>query len=90
METESTKTTGAQGEAKTAKKEGTFMEMCMSCCGDKAKMEEMGKMMKNCCGDKTKMEDMSKMMKDRCAGMPIPEEMRKKWKDCCTPSNKQP
>jgi len=89
METETTKTTGAQGEAKTGKKEGSFMEMCMSCCGDKAKMEEMGKMMKNCCGDKAKMDGMIKMMKDRCAGMPIPEEMRKKWMDCCTPV-KQP
>ena len=49
METESAKTTGAQGEAKTGKKEGSFMEMCMNRCGDKAKMEEMGKMMKNCC-----------------------------------------
>jgi hypothetical protein len=66
METESTKTTGAQGEAKTGKKEGSFMEMCMSCCGDPAKMEEMGKMMKNCACDPSKMKDMGKMMKDCC------------------------
>ena len=66
METESTKTTGAQGEAKTAKKEGSFMEMCMSCCGDPAKMEEMGKMMKNCGCDPSKMKGMGKMMKDCC------------------------
>ena len=83
METESTKTTGAQGEAKTGKKGGSLMEMCMSCCGDKAKMEEMGKMMKNFCGDKAKMDGMIKMMKDCGGGMPIPEEMRKKWMDCC-------
>jgi len=83
METESTKTTGAQGEAKTAKKEGSFMEMCMSCCGDKAKMEEMGKMMKSCCGDKTKMEDMIKMMKD-CGGDPSKmADMGKMMKNCC-------
>ena len=83
METESTKTTGAQGEAKTAKKEGSFMEMCMSCCGDKAKMEEMGKMMKSCCGDKTKMEDMIKMMKD-CGGDPSKmADMGKMMKSCC-------
>jgi len=66
METESTKTTGAQSEAKTGKKEGSFMEMCMSCCGDPAKMEQMGKMMKNCCSDPSKMKDMGKMMKDCC------------------------
>jgi len=66
METETTKTTGAQGEAKTGKKEGSFMEMCMSCCGDPSKMEEMSKMMKNCCGDPSKMKDMGKMMKDCC------------------------
>ena len=66
METESTKTTGAQGEAKTGKKEGSFMEMCMSCCGDPSKMEEMGKMMKNCCSDPSKMKDMGKMMKNCC------------------------
>ena len=83
METESTKTTGAQGEAKTAKKGGSFMEMCMSCCGDNAKMEEMGKMMKNCCGDKTKMEDMIKMMKD-CGGDPSKmADMGKMMKNCC-------
>ena len=86
METESTKTTGAKDEAKTGKKEGSPMEMCMSCCGDKAKMHELSKMMKDCCGDKAKMDDMIKAMKERCAGMPIPEEMRKKWMDCCTPA----
>jgi hypothetical protein len=83
METESTKTTGAQGEAKTAKKESSFMEMCMSCCDDKAKMEEMGKMMKNCCGDKAKMENMVKMMKD-CGGDPSKmADMGKMMKNCC-------
>jgi hypothetical protein len=66
METESAKTTGAQGEAKTGKKEGSFMEMCMNCCGDPAKMEQMTKMMKSCCGDPAKMGDMGKMMKDCC------------------------
>jgi len=66
METESTKTTGAQGEAKTGKKEGSFIEMCMSCCGDQAKMKDMGKMMKDCCSDPAKMEEMGKMMKDCC------------------------
>lgn len=66
METGSTKTTGAQGEANTGKKEGSFMEMCMSCCGDRSKMEEMGKMMKDCCGDPGKMKDMAKVMKDCC------------------------
>ena len=49
METETTKTTGAQGEAKTGKKEGSFMEMCMSCCGDMSKKEDMIKMMKDRC-----------------------------------------
>jgi hypothetical protein len=83
METESTRTTCAQGEAKTAKKRGSFMEMCMSCCGDKTKMEEMGKMMKNCCGDKAKMEDMIKMMKD-CGGDPSKmADMGKMMKNCC-------
>jgi len=83
METETTKTTGAQGEAKTGKKEGSPMEMCMSCCGDKAKMEKMGKMMKHCCGDKTKMEDMIKMMKD-CGGDPSKmADMGKMMKNCC-------
>jgi hypothetical protein len=83
METESTKTTGAQGEANTGKKEGSFMEMCMSCCGDKAKMEEIGKMMKSCCGDKAKMEDMVKKMKD-CVGDPSKmAEMGKMMKSCC-------
>jgi len=66
METESTKTTGAHGEAKTGQKEGPFMEMCMSCYGDKAKMEDMIKMMKNCGGDPSKMKDMGKMMKKCC------------------------
>ena len=66
METESTKTTGAQGEAKTGKKEGSFMEMCMNCCGDAAKMGDMSKMMKSCCGDMSKMGDKDKMMKDCC------------------------
>ena len=66
METESTKTTGAQGEAKTSKKEGSFMERCMSCCGDPSKMEDMAKMMKDCCGDPSKMKDRGKMMKDCC------------------------
>ena len=66
METESTKTTGAQGEAKTGKKEGSLMEMCMSCCGDPSKMKVMGKMMKDFCGDPAKMGDMRKMMKDCC------------------------
>ena len=66
METESAKTSGAQGEAKTGKKEGSFMEMCMSCCNDPAKMAEMGKMMKNCGCDPSKMKDMGKVMKDCC------------------------
>jgi hypothetical protein len=83
METESTKTTGAQGEAKTGTKKGTFMDMCMSCCGDKAKMEDMRKMMKDCCGDKAKMEYMIKMMKD-CGGDPSKmADMGKLMKNCC-------
>jgi hypothetical protein len=83
METESTKTTGAQGEGKEGKKEGSFKEMCMSCCGDKAKMEEMGKMMKSCCGDKTKMKDMIKMMKDCGADPSKMADMGKMMKSCC-------
>ena len=83
METETSKTTGAQGEAKIGKKEGSFMEMCMSSCGDKAKMEEMGKMMKNCCGDKTRMEDMAKMMKDCCGDQSKMKDMGKMMKECC-------
>ena len=69
METESTKTTGTQGEAKTGKKEGSFMEMCMSCCGDQTKMKDMSKIMKDCCSDPAKMgkmEEMGKVIKDCC------------------------
>jgi hypothetical protein len=83
METESTKTTGAQGEAKTSKKEGSFMEMFSACCGDPSKMEEMGKMMKSCCGDPSKMEDMGKIMKDCCGDMSKMKDMSKSMKDCC-------
>ena len=63
METESTKTTGTHGEAKTGGKEGSFIEMCMNCCGDPAKMEQMSKMMKSCCSEMSKMGDKGKMMK---------------------------
>ena len=66
METESTKTTGAQGEAKTGKKEGSFMETCMSCCGDKAKMEDMRKMMKDRCAGMPIPEEMRKKWMDCC------------------------
>lgn len=66
METESTKTTGTQGEAKTGKKEGSFMEKCMSCCGDPAKMEQMGKMMKEHCAGMPIPEEMRKKWKDCC------------------------
>jgi hypothetical protein len=83
METESAKTTGAQGEAKTGKKEGSFMEMCMNRCGDKAKMEEMGKMMKNCCADKTKIKDMVKTMKDCGGDSSKMAGMGKMMKNCC-------
>ncbi len=83
METESTKTTGAQGEAKTGKKEGSFMERCMSCCGDPSKMEDMAKMMKDCCGDPSKIKDMSKMTRDCCGGMNIPDDQPKKPMECC-------
>ena len=60
METETPKTTGAQGEAKTGKTEGSFMEMCMSHCGDPSKMKDMRKMMKSFCGDRAKMGDIAK------------------------------
>jgi len=72
METESTKTTGAQGEAKTGKKEGSLMDMCMSCCGDKAKMEDMVKMMKDCCGNKTFPEEMRKKWMRCCTPVKQP------------------
>ncbi len=66
METESTKTTGAQGEAKTGKKEGSFMETCMSCCSDKAKMEGMIKMMKDRCAGMPIPEETRKKWMDCC------------------------
>ena len=66
METESTKTTGAQGEAKTGKKEGSLMEMCMSCCGDPSKMVDMRKMMKDRCAGMPIPEEMRKKWMDCC------------------------
>jgi hypothetical protein len=72
METESTKTTGAQGEAKTGKKEGSLMDMCMSCCGDKAKMEDMVKKMKDCCGNRAFPEEMRKKWMSCCTPVKQP------------------
>jgi truncated hemoglobin YjbI len=66
METETTKKTGAGGEAKTGKKEDSLMKMCMSCCGDMVKMEDMRKMMKDRCAGMPIPEEMRKKWMDCC------------------------
>jgi hypothetical protein len=81
MEKEETKKTGDQAGEGAAKQKGSFVELCMSCCGKGMS----GEMLKMCEGmgspaDMMKMcEGMGKNWKD----MPTPSELRKMCKETC-------
>ena len=66
MKTKASKNTGSQDEAKTTKSRDSLMEMCISCCGDKSKMESMSKFMKDGCAGMPIPEEMRKKWRNCC------------------------